>query len=323
MSPSARDVSFHRRPYRWAPFYVASCVFLLCAGATQIARADTPRPLTQEITYHERPDGPLREPAVAIVCITTGVGLRNSGESGMGANIGHSALSIFDLEGAEQSKRDPYSYKVHSTSFWPDKGYDRGQSTGDPTWQVDNKPGDHFLTFAQSTLYGSQNGRHCVLMTQSEKDRLKAFQQARKTQKWTPFYNCNDLAIEGFLGVMFDGKSLQELRDALKAEEKEARKKGIPVPSSPLRDYLGSVSETAGVMLPHAALRGLRNFQRTAKAAGTLRYLARDPQEIGKIQELQELGKITVPLFKGIKASAEPIDETVHSPPLVTGKPGR
>jgi hypothetical protein len=267
--------------------FCAVVVFLATASATQ-ARAG--RALSHNLDYYERPGwDPNTMVASGILCLTTGVGLAGSGQSGLGANIGHSALSLFELDEENARRTNPESYKVTSTGFWPEKGRDRDDPTAEETWQVENKAGDHFLTFSNSVLYGPQNGRHCVQVTKSEIERLHAFLAERKKKQWSFAYNCNDLSLDAFLGALFEGRSVKELRHDR---------------SSDARFFLGPVMEIAGIMTPHVVLQGLRNFQKHYRVKGTLRYVPRDKAEIAKIQELQEGGRITVALFDDLPARA-------------------
>jgi hypothetical protein len=267
--------------------------FLALALLTPAAWAR--KPLTQKLDIHTRPNwDPNTMQATGVLCLTTGVGIRGSGVEGLGANIGHSALSIFDIEGDQVGEKNPESYHVTSIGFWPDKTHDRGEEEGPETWQVDDRPGDHFMTFASSTLYGKKNSRHCIEITTAEKKKIREFLETKKQQKWTPAYNCNDLSVEAFFGVLYGWKPLKELKKDPQAKV-----------------FFGSAKQWFDILLPHYVRAGTVKFQKQFDIKGTLSYTPRSKDEIAKTQELEDTGRITVPLFKETYAEIPVIEEKV------------
>jgi hypothetical protein len=260
------------------------------------------RAVSHSLPIYSRPNwNPSTTKATGVLCITTGIGAhdttQNSGED-LGGSFGHSALSLFEIEGEEIGQKNPESYRVKAVSTVPEPGFDKQNPLPNKTWQLDDRPGDHFLTFKSSTFYHTQSGMHCIPVSSKEKSKLQDFLKKRKYDKWELMKNCNDLAVEAFMGVLFNWKPLKQLLKNPEGEEK--------LFMDPIRK--GFLTKLK-IMTPHVVLKGLRNFQSHYQVQGTLKYTPRDKYELSKIEELSKMKHITVPLYDNKPADSRHLSE--------------
>ena len=171
------------------------CYLLILVGLSGAIQASAESKSIRMPIYERKLDAP----AHSVLCINVGI-------SQVPGHVGHSTVSLFELDKKNQKPGVFKSVKVESIGYWPK----------DPSEEHDlryNYSEDNFLKFQNGYYPKDKAKTFCVKVTKSESKEMMDFYRAElaKDKDWSLKFNCNDISrlnFEKATGIHFKTRAV-------------------------------------------------------------------------------------------------------------------